>query len=169
MEDKYLDNLDVADFTQEDDETMLNRYLTFNIGDEIYGFEIMYVTEIIGMQKITKVPNIPEYIKGIINLRGIIYPVVEIRNRFGIEEVSYTEKTCIILVRVRNMGVGLIVDNVAEVMRIEPINIFPPPQTYKGSKSKYISSIAKLDQDVKILLDLEKLLFEDATINPDIN
>jgi len=169
MEDKYLDNLDVADFTQEDDETLLNRYLTFNIGDEIYGFEIMYVTEIIGMQKITKVPNIAEYVEGIINLRGIIYPVVEIRNRFGIEEVSYTEKTCIILVRVRNMGVGLIVDNVAEVMRIEPINIFPPPQTSKGSKSKYISSIAKLDQDVKILLDLEKLLFEDTTITPDIN
>lgn len=169
MEEKYIDNLDVAELTQEDDETLLNRYLTFNIGDEVYGFEIMYVTEIIGMQKITKVPNIAKFIKGIINLRGIIYPVVEIRNRFGLEEVPYTEKTCIILVKVRNMGVGLIVDNVAEVMRIEPINIFPPPQTYKGSKSKFINSIAKLDKEVKILLDLEKLLFDDLSNIPENN
>lgn len=161
MEEKNLDIIDISEFTAEDEETLLNRYLTFNIGNEVYGFEIMYVTEIIGMQKITKVPNIDEYIKGIINLRGIIYPVVEIRNRFNMEEIPYTEKTCIILVKVRNMGVGLIVDNVAEVMRIEPTNIFPPPQTYKGSKSKFIRAIAKLDKDVKILLDLEKLLFEE--------
>lgn len=164
MDEKYLEQVDIAtDFGPDDEDTLSNRYLTFNIGDEVYGFEIMYVTEIIGMQKITKVPNIAEYIKGIINLRGIIYPVVEIRNRFGLEEIPYTEKTCIVLVRVRNMGVGLIVDNVSEVIRIEPNHIFPPPQTYKGSKSKYIRAIAKINQDVKILLDLDRLLFDDSS------
>jgi len=169
MDEKYNDNIDIVEIAQEDDDTLSNRYLTFNIGDEVYGFEIMYVTEIIGMQKITKVPNIADFIKGIINLRGIIYPVVSVRKRFGLEEIPFTEKTCIILVKVRNMGVGLIVDNVAEVIRIEPTNIFPPPQTYKGSKSKYISSIAKIDQDVKILLDLDKLLFDEVNILSDNN
>lgn len=164
MEEKYIDNADLMETTHEEDDTLSNRYLTFNIGEEVYGFEIMYVTEIIGMQKITKVPNVADFIKGIINLRGIIYPVVSVRKRFGLEEIPYTEKTCIILVRVRNMGVGLIVDNVAEVLRIEPTQIFPAPQTYKGSKSKYISAIAKLDQEVKILLDLDKLLFDDINI-----
>ncbi len=169
MEDKLYENNDLLDFSQEDEETLLNRYLTFNIGEEIYGFEIMYVTEIIGIQKITKVPNISNYIKGIINLRGIIYPVIEIRNRFGIEAVPYTERTCIVLVRSRNMGVGMIVDNVSEVMRIDVDKIFPQPQTYKGSKSKYIKSIAKLGTEVKILLDLEKLLFEDLNQNIELN
>jgi len=162
MDEKYNDSIEYTEISQEEDDTLSNRYLTFNIGDEVYGFEILYVTEIIGMQKITKVPNIADFIKGIINLRGIIYPVVSVRKRFGLEEIPYTEKTCIILVKVRNMGVGLIVDNVAEVLRIEPVNVFPPPQTYKGSKSKYISSIAKIDKDVKILLDLEKLLFDET-------
>jgi purine-binding chemotaxis protein CheW len=169
MEDKLYENNDLLDFSREDEETLLNRYLTFNIGEEIYGFEIMYVTEIIGIQKITKVPNISNYIKGIINLRGIIYPVIEIRNRFGIEAVPYTERTCIVLVRSRNMGVGMIVDNVSEVMRIDVDKIFPQPQTYKGSKSKYIKSIAKLGTEVKILLDLEKLLFEDLNQNIELN
>ncbi len=169
MDEKLNENNDLLDFSQEDEETLLNRYLTFNIGEETYGFEIMYVTEIIGMQKITKVPNIPNYIKGIINLRGIIYPVIEIRERFGIEAVPYTDRTCIVLVRSRNMGVGMIVDNVAEVMRIDVDKIFPQPQTYKGSKSKFIKSIAKLGTEVKILLDLEKLLFEDLSQNPELN
>jgi purine-binding chemotaxis protein CheW len=161
MDEKLIENIDMSEFSQEDEETLLNRYLTFRIGGEIYGFEIYYVTEIIGIQKVTEVPNTPNYINGITNLRGIIYPVVEVRTRFGLEKIPYTDKTCIILVRVRGMGVGLVVDNVSEVIRIEPNTIFPPPQTYKGSKSKYIRAIAKIDKDVKILLDLEKLLFDD--------
>lgn len=168
MDEKLYDN-ENQDFLEEDEETLLDRYLTFNIGDETYGFEIMYVTEIIGIQKITKVPNIPNYIKGIINLRGIIYPVIEIRDRFGIAEVPYTDRTCIILVKSRNMGVGMIVDNVAEVMRIEQEVIFPQPQTYKGTKSKFIKAIAKLGTEVKIILDLEKLLFDDASQNAELN
>ncbi len=161
MEEKLIENIDMSEFSQEDEETLLNRYLTFRIGDEVYGFEIYYVTEIIGVQKFTEVPNTPNYINGITNLRGIIYPVVEARKRFGMPVIPYTEKSCIILVRVRGMGVGLVVDNVSEVIRIEPNVVFPSPQTYKGTKSKFIKSIAKIDNDVKILLDLDKLLFED--------
>lgn len=148
---------------EEDDNTMLDRYLTFKLSDEHYAFEINYVTEIIGIQKITPVPNIKPYIKGIINLRGIIYPVVSVRQRFNMKEIEYNDRTCIIVVNVNEVGIGLIVDEVAEVLQILPNQIFPPPQTKKGSQSRFIKGIGKLGENVKIVLDINKLLYDDST------
>lgn len=147
--------------TEEDFEnTLQDRYLTFRIGNEQYAFEIEYVTEIIGIQNITPVPNIKPFIKGIINLRGIIYPVVCVRKRFNIPEIPYNDRTCIIIVNVNQSGIGLIVDEVAEVLKILPENISPPPQTNKGSHSKFIKGMGRVGDNIKIILDIHKLLFE---------
>lgn len=146
--------------------TLEDRYLTFKIGDEQYAFEIEYVTEIIGIQNITPVPNIKPFIKGIINLRGIIYPVICIRKRFNIPVIPYNDRTCIIIVNVKNNGIGLIVDEVAEVVKILPEQISPSPQTNKGSHSKFIKGIGRVGDNLKIILDIDKLLYD---IDNDIN
>lgn len=147
--------------------TLQDRYLTFKIGDEQYAFEIEYVTEIIGIQNITPVPNIKPFIKGIINLRGIIYPVVCVRKRFNIPEVPYNDRTCIIIVNVNQSGIGLIVDEVAEVIKILPEQISPPPQTNKGSHSKFIKGMGRVGDKLKIILDIHKLLYDFDDNNSD--
>lgn len=141
-----------------DEDTQKNKYLTFSLGDEDYAFEIKYVTEIIGIQNITEVPDMPEYIKGVINLRGKVIPVVDVRLRFGFEFKEYIDRTCVIVVDINEHVVGLIVDEVAEVISILPEQIDPPPKTSKGAKSKYILGMGKLENEVKIILNLEQLL-----------
>lgn len=147
-----------------DDDTQKDRFLSFRIANEDYGIEIKYIIEIIGIQKITKVPNINEYIKGIINLRGNIIPVVDVRTRFGLREIEYNDRTCIIVVRLSNTSIGLIVDEVQEVVNITEENIAPPPATNKGSHSKFIQGIGKVGKNVKILLSINRLLYEDETL-----
>lgn len=156
---ELLDHEDM--FLEDEENTLKDRYLTFKLGSEQYAFEIKYVTEIIGIQKITEVPNIKHFIKGIINLRGIIYPVVDVRKRFALPEIEYDDRTCIIVVNVKNMGIGLIVDEVAEVLTILPEFIAPPPQTNKGSHSRFIKGIGRIMDQVKILLDIHKMLYEE--------
>lgn len=157
--------LDLEEIVTAEEDTLKDRYLSFIIGDEDYGIEIKYVTEIVGIQKITDVPNIKNYIKGIINLRGIIIPVVEVRTRFGIDTIEYNDRTCIIVVNVKSVAIGLIVDEVSEVLNIPVANIDPPPQTNKGTQSKFIRGIGKIGNQVKIILDIYKLLYEDHKIN----
>lgn len=147
-----------------DDDTQKDRFLSFKIANEDYGIEIKYIIEIIGIQKITKVPNISEYIKGIINLRGNIIPVVDVRTRFGLKEIEYNDRTCIIVVRLSNTSIGLIVDEVQEVVNITEENIAPPPATNKGSHSKFIQGIGKVGKNVKILLSINRLLYEDESL-----
>ena len=146
---------------QEDEDTQKDKYLTFRIADEDYAIEIRYVNEIIGIQKATSVPMLKSYIKGIINLRGIIVPVIEVRNRFRMESIEYNERTCIVVITVGNVSVGLIVDEVEEVMNIPEGAISPPPQTNKGSHSRYIQGIGRVGEVVKIILDIQKLLYDE--------
>ncbi|MFP4369280.1 MAG: chemotaxis protein CheW [Candidatus Kapaibacterium sp.] len=147
-----------AEFQNED--TLADRYLTFRLGNEEYALEIRYVIEILGIQKITEVPNIPKFIKGIINLRGMIHPVIDVRKRFGLKPEEYDERTCIIVIRFDNSAsIGLIVDEVSEVVTIRKEQISPPPQTKKGSQSKYISGIGRMEEGVKFILDIDKLLY----------
>lgn len=146
---------------QEDEDTQKDKYLTFRIAEEDYAIEIRYVNEIIGIQKATSVPMLKSYIKGIINLRGIIVPVVEVRNRFRMESIEYNERTCIVVITVGNVSVGLIVDEVEEVMNIPEGAISPPPQTNKGSHSRYIQGIGRVGEVVKIILDIQKLLYDE--------
>lgn len=144
-----------------EEDTQKGRYLTFLLGRETYGIEIKYVTEIIGIQSITEIPELPEYVKGIINLRGKIIPVMDVRIRFRKEPIKYNDRTCVIVVDISDISIGLIVDKVSEVLTIPEVDIVEPPQMNKGFNNRYIKNIGKIGDDVKLLLDCEKLLTED--------
>lgn len=149
------------DYLEMEEDTQKNRYLTFSLGKETYGIEIKYVTEIIGLQVITEIPELPKYIKGIINLRGKVIPVMDIRLRFKKEALEYNDRTCVIVVDINDISIGIIVDSVAEVLTIPEVDIVEPPQMNKGFNNRYIKSIGKVGDSVKLLLDCQKLLSED--------
>jgi len=153
---------EINDFLDEDDEdTQKDKYLTFTVGREDYGIEIYFVTEIIGIQKITDVPDMPAYVKGVINLRGKVIPVMDVRIRFRMPEREYDDRTCIVVVNVKGTSVGLVVDTVKEVADIPPAQIELPPEVADGSTQHYIKGLGKIGEDVKILLDVEKLVRSD--------
>jgi purine-binding chemotaxis protein CheW len=143
------------------DDTLENRYLTFNLEHEEYGVEIRYVTEIVGIQPITELPDTPPYLRGVINLRGKVIPVIEVRARFGLDDREYDDRTCIIVVNIRSTSVGLIVDRVAEVTEIPLDMVEEPPNVEMGVANNYISGLGRGEKTVKILLDLDVLLFQD--------
>lgn len=149
------------DLLSEDDESIENMYLTFELGNEVYGIGIAYVTEIVGIQTITEVPDMPNFVKGVVNLRGQVIPVLDVRLRFNMEARDYDERTCIIVVNINNIQLGLVVDTVSEVMTIEDENISPPPKIASANSAKYIKGMGKVGEDVKILLDGQKLLFDE--------
>ena len=149
------------DLYDEDEDTQKDKYLTFHLAGEDYGIEIAYVTEIIGIQKITEVPDMPEFIKGVINLRGKVIPVMDVRLRFKFKTRDYDERTCIVVVDINNTAVGLVVDEVREVADIPEDQVEPPPKTGKGAASRYLKGMGKMDDDVKILLNVDKLLYEE--------
>lgn len=145
----------------ETEDTQRGKFLAFSLGAEVYGIEIRYVTEIIGMQTITEVPDLPDYARGIINLRGRIIPVIDMRLRFRKSSRDYNDRTCVIVVDIRGIAVGLIVDTVAEVLSIAEQDILPPPQLSSGYQQRFIKAIGKAGSDVKLILDCERLLSED--------
>lgn len=140
-----------------EEDTQKGKYLTFTVGSEVYGLEIQYITEIIGIQKITQMPELPEYMKGIINLRGKIIPVMDMRLRFKKEPREYNDRTCIIVVEIKGLSVGLIIDSVSEVISIPDQNIVKPPQINNEIGNRYIKGIGKVDNEVKLLIDCVKL------------
>ena len=142
---------------EQEEDTQHGRFLTFYLDQEVYGIEIRYITEIIGMQQITKVPEVADYIKGIINLRGKIIPGIDMRLKFSKPPAEYDDRTCTIIVDTQELIVGLIVDGVAEVLTIEDENIAPPPSHKSGIRNRYISGIGKVGNDVKLLIDCKKL------------
>ncbi len=144
----------------EDEDTLKGKYLIFTMDNELYGMEIRYITEIIGIQPITVVPEMPEYVKGITNLRGKIIPVMDARLRFKKAEKEYDDRTCIIVLDTDDVSIGLIVDSVAEVLTIQDEDIAPPPEVNKGSH-RYIKGVGKAGGSVKLLLDCRKLLIDD--------
>ena len=146
------------DYVEED--TQKGKFLTFSIGKEDYGIEIKYVTEIIGIQDITEVPELPDYIKGIINLRGKIIPVMDVRIRFRKPFREYNDRTCVIVVDIHDISLGLIVDYVCEVLDIQDEHIVPPPDFKTGFNNRYVRGIGKVGTGVKLLLDCDKLLNE---------
>ena len=141
-----------------EEESQKGLFLTFALGSESFGLEITEVKEIVGMQPITPLPETPAYVKGIINLRGRIIPVIDIRLRFGKEGVAYTDRTCIIVVYINGAAVGLIVDNVSEVLTIQDDQIVPPPKYGAGAQNRYLKAIGKVGNEVKLLLDCNTLL-----------
>ncbi len=148
----------------ESTDMMHGRYLTFALGDEVFGIEIRFVTEIIGLQPINPIPEAPGYIKGIINLRGKIFPVIDMRLKFKKPPEAYTDRTCIIVIETKSFSVGLIVDRVAEVLTLADSDIVPPPGVWTGASTRYLSGVGKLGGQVTLLLDCEKL-FSDAEVD----
>lgn len=155
-----LENLSAKLNTLEED-TQKGRFLTFQIDNEFFGIEIKFVTEIIGIQPITMVPEVPSFVKGIINLRGQIIPVVDIRLKFKKEPIPYNDRTCIIVIDMLGTFIGFIVDSVSEVINIGEENIVPPPSYKAGFHNKYIKGIGKVGNDVKLILDCEKIISDD--------
>lgn len=153
-------------------DTQKDKYVTFRSGNEYYGIKIEYVNEIIVMQEITEIPESEEYIKGLINLRGKIIPVVDVRLRFKQEPVEYNDRTCIIVLNVNDTVVGLIVEKIAEVVEIPEENILPSPSLHNTDKTQniFVHAIGKVGDSVKLLLDPDKLLNdEDLTMLEQIN
>ena len=144
----------------EDEDTQKNKYLIFSIGKESYGIRIKFVIEIIGIEEITKIPEVPDYVKGIINLRGKIIPVTDVRLRFKKEEKEYDDRTCIIVIDIDGISFGLIVDGVKEVESIDESDISPPPTVINENHiaSGFIEGIGKVDNDIRLIIDCEKLL-----------
>lgn len=152
----------VQESLNQEDDTMRGKFLTFNLDKQVYGIDIRYAREIISFQPITEVPDLPEYVQGIINLRGKIIPVMDVRTRFNKQFREYTDRTCIIVIEVKHTSVGLIVDRVAEVLTIPDTEIVAPPEVNQVG-NKYIKGIGKVGSEVKLLLDCEKLLNEQET------
>lgn len=146
----------------EEEDTQRGRFLVFSVDGSIYGLPIRFVTEIVGIQPATRVPGTPGYVKGIINLRGRIIPLIDVRLRFGKQEIPYNDRTCIIVIDVDSVAVGLVVDKVSDVMTIGDGQIAPPPAGGAlGSENRYIEGIGKAGDMVLLLLDAEKLLRAD--------
>jgi len=134
------------------------KYLTFFLGSEGYGLEILKVREIMGMMEITPVPRTPDFIRGVINLRGKVIPVVELREKFGMERVEETGETCIIVVHAQGAETGIVVDRVSEVTDIGSEDIQPAPSFGTQVDTDYILGIGKSEDQVKLLLDIDRVL-----------
>jgi len=138
------------------------KYLTFTMADEEYGIGILKIKEIIGMMPITTVPQTPEFVKGVINLRGKVIPVIDLRLRFGIEAIDYTERTCIIVVEIAGSAgtvqMGIVVDAVSEVLNINEEDVEDTPTFGTKLNTDYILGMAKMEGGVKILLDIDRVL-----------
>lgn len=136
------------------------KFLTFFLGEEEYAIEILKVQEIIGLMKITPVPKMPDYIRGVLNLRGKIVPVMNLRTRFGLEEIEDTDETCIIVIQHEEYLMGVLVDQVSEVVDISGSDIEEVPAIGAGEQSEYLSGIGKVDDSVKMIIEVHKVLFD---------
>ena len=153
----------MADLLQLEDEMieqdiMKDMFFIFEIDGEDYGVEVANVKEIISVPKITKVPKLPSYIEGIINLRGDLIGVLDVRKRFGKEPKEYDEETCIVVIVYNQYTLGLIVDTVKAAQTIESENVAPPPNARLNSYNQFIRNIGKVGDGVKLLLDLDRFL-----------
>lgn len=135
-----------------------NQFLTFNLGDELYGVDILRVQEIKGYTAVTKIPNTPAHIKGVLNLRGTIVPIVELRTKFGMPTIEYTMFTVIVVVVVKEKIMGLVVDAVSDVLNIENKDIQPPPQFGSKMDVSFMNGIGKSGDKLVALLNMDRLL-----------
>lgn len=143
---------------QEDYDKEISKVLTFKVAEQTYAIEIEYVTEIIEIPHITVVPAVPEYIKGIINVRSKIVPVMNMRTRFNKPETAYTDRTCVIIVNALDMTVGLIADSVSDVLPVRESNMSATPDAMNVNADKFIKYIVETEDGVNLVLDVERLL-----------
>ena len=143
------------------EETLHGRYLTFQVGNEMFGIQIRYVIEIVGLQPLTEMPEMREYIKGIINLRGKIIPVMDIRLRIGMPWRDYDDRTCIIVIDMNGISVGLVIDSVSDVLTINDDEVLKKPEMSTNDGCGYIDSLGRKNGQVILLVDCKKLLSTD--------
>lgn len=142
-------------------ENQTGKYLLFDLGNESYGIQIAYIIQIVELQKITEIPNMPDYVKGILTIRGQMVPVIDLKTKFGIHETKQGTRNCIIITSIGTNSFGLLVDNVSEVKTIPNEAISPPPQLKDMAiEQEYIYGLGKINDEVKILLDVEQLFTE---------
>lgn len=144
-----------------DNNNALIQLVTFRIAEEEFGVDILRVQEIIRMMPITKVPNAPSFVEGVINLRGKVIPIIDMRRRFGMAANAHNDQTRITVMDLQGQVVGFVVDAVREVLRIKESTVEAPPQVVTGIGSDYLKGVGKLDDRLLILLDLDKLLSEE--------
>ena len=147
------------------------KYLIFRLGSEEFGASVIQVREIMGMQEVTPVPHTPGFLKGVLNLRGKVIPVIDLRLKFGLPAVEYTTHTCIVVVRTQlgpdQLLVGIIVDEVAEVLTLAPSEIEKTPDFGPGVETPYLLGMAKVKGTVKILLDIDQVLHRQELLGLD--
>ena len=148
----------------EEMDALQDKYLIFHLGEQIFALEIRHVAEIIGMQKITPLPFEADFVKGVINLRGQVIPVMDARLRLGMEERPYDDRTCIIICKVKEMLIGLIVDSVNEVTTILPDQIEEPPRLRKNKRTNFLQGLAKKDDGVHLVIDVQNFLFAEELV-----
>lgn len=141
----------------------LLQLVSFHVGEEEFGLNILSVQEIIRVQQLTRVPNSPDFVDGVINLRGKVIPVIALRKRFGLQDLAHDKQTRIVVVEIRGTVLGFIVDSVSEVLRIPADTVEPPPRLGKVER-EYVSGVGKLDNRLLILLDADRLMGESDTI-----
>ena len=156
MQDK-INNIVIDKF---DEDTLKDKYLTFFTDNQLFGIPIADVVQIVGMQEITAVPEFPAYAKGVINLRGIIIPIIDVRLRLKKDEIGYNERTCIIVTSINGSYIGFIVDSVNEVTDVHNENISNPPHMGSDYVNTYITGIAKINDQIVLMMDLKKILNE---------
>jgi purine-binding chemotaxis protein CheW len=154
---------DIKGASQGKSEELL-QLVSFNIGEEEFGVDILKVQEINRMLDVTRVPNAPEYVDGVINLRGKVIPIIDLRRRFGMERKEHDKNTRIVVVELSGKVVGFVVDAVSEVLRIPKSVTEPPPPIVAGVEAEYITAVGKLEDRLLILLELEKVLAGDAAV-----
>lgn len=154
----------------ENEDAQSGKYLEFLIDKESYGIPIRFVTEIISMQAVNSLPEAPDYVKGIINLRGRIIPVIDMHCRLNKKDMAYTDRTCIVVAETEWLNIGLIVDSVTEVLMIDEKDIAPAPQIKMADSHGYLLGVGKVNGEVKLLLDCDKLFSdEESKIIKEIN
>ena len=160
MAEELLKNEETEQEELLEDDGQKGKFMTFQIGKEFFGISISYVNEIIAMLPIAAIPEVEDYVKGLINLRGKIIPVIDVRVRFKMEPCEYTDRACIIVIDVKSTTVGLIVEKIAEVDTIAEDNIVPPPSLGRKEHehNKYVYGLARTGDVVKLLIDPEKLI-----------
>lgn len=150
---------------EDDEDTLENRYLTFKICSEEYAIPVQYVKEIVGVPKITHIPEMPAHVRGTVNLRGMVFPVIDMRMRFGFPEQDYSDRTCVILIELGSQNVGFIVDEVRESVEIVPSKIEKTPRIAGGVDGGYVRGIGKdTNGGVKIMIDVDALLTNDHAV-----
>lgn len=150
----------------ENEDATEGKYLLFRLGEAEYLIAIRFLREVVVMQSITPVPHVLPHIKGVINLRGQVIPVVDLRARLRMPLRSYDDRTCVIIARLRGLMIGIVVDTICEVVSIPPDAISPPPTVQRGIEGRFVGGIGRFGEKDRMLLDLERLLFDDALGSP---